>query len=254
MSSSPRTLIWDIETSPNLGYIWGKYEQNVLDFVSEWHVLSIAWKWLGEKTVHVSGLCDYERFLSDPENDYDLIALAHQLFSEADIVVAHNGIAFDSRKAMARMIFHGFPPPPPFKEVDTLKIARKHFAFTSNRLGDLCKYLGIGTKVETGGLQTWLGCLKGDPRAWARMKKYNKHDVVILEKLYLRLRPWTDSHPNVATIADRPHACPKCGSEKGMVSRGRRHANASRRAQYQCKACGSYCAGRKIERAGSQYV
>jgi hypothetical protein len=249
-----RVLLWDIETSPNLGYIWGKYEQNVLGFVSEWHLLTIAWKWLGEKSTYVAALPDYERYADDPENDYELAALAHRLFSEADIVVAHNGIAFDTKKAQARMLFHGFDPPVPFKEVDTLKIARRHFAFTSNKLGDLCDVLGIGRKLDTGGFQTWLGCMRGDPKAWAKMKRYNRMDVVILEKLYVRLRPWMTTYPNVATMSGKLDACPKCGSTAGMIARGYLHTSVSTRQRFQCSSCRGYCAGRPVTRERTVYV
>lgn len=251
---APRVLLWDLESSPNLAYVWGRWEQNALAFEHEWHLLSIAWKFLDEKQTHVLGLCDFPEYEIDPENDYNLAAKAHELFSEADIVIAHNGIAFDTKKAQARMIFHGFDPPTPFKEVDTLKIARRHFAFTSNRLGDLCDVLGIGRKLETGGFQTWLGCLQGDQKAWAKMKRYNRHDVVILEQLYLKLRPWATRTPNLASIGDNPSVCPKCGSDAGMIARGYASTAVSRRKNYQCKGCGGYSAGRPIERLATEYV
>lgn len=252
--TAPRVLLWDIESAPALGYVWGKWEQNVLEFQSDWYMLSIAWKWLGEKATHVKGLCDYDRYATDPENDYDLTALAHRLFSEADVVVAHNGISFDSRKAQARMLFHGFDPPSPFKEVDTLRVARRHFAFTSNRLGDLCDTLGIGRKLETGGFQTWLGCMKGDPKAWRKMLKYNRGDVVILEQLYLRLLPWMPRHPNVAAIEGGSDGCPKCGVSGQMQARGFATTAVSRRQRFQCTACGGWSQGRAIERLETEYV
>jgi hypothetical protein len=151
------------------------------------------------------------------------------------------------------MLIHGMEPPSSYKEVDTLKLARRHFAFTSNRLDDLCKSLGIGSKVQTGGFGTWLGCIKGDPRAWSKMKRYNKHDVRLLEALYLKLRPW-GAHPNVATISGDPDACPKCGSTEGMIRWGWQHTAVSRRMRFKCKACGTTCQGRKIERRETQYV
>lgn len=252
--SEPRILLHDIETAPLLSHVWSRWEANSLSVEHDWYLLSVSWKWLGEKTTHVKGLIDYERFSVNPEDDYDLAALMHKLFSEADIVVAHNGIAFDTKKAQARMLFHGFDPPTPFKEVDTLRIARKHFAFSSNKLGELCDVLGIGRKLETGGFETWLGCMRGDPKAWAKMKKYNRGDVVILEKLYLRLLPWTTTHPNLATIAERPSACPKCGSEEGMSARGYVHTTVSKRRRWQCKSCGGFCSSRPLGRVPSLYV
>lgn len=252
--SEPRILLWDIESAPLLSHVWSRWEANSLNVETDWYLLSIAWKWLGEKTVHVKGLIDYDSFAVDPENDYALAELAHQLFSEADIVVAHNGIAFDTKKAQARMLFHGFDPPTPFKEVDTLRAARKHFAFSSNKLGELCDVLGIGRKLETGGFTTWLGCMDGDPKAWAKMKKYNRGDVVILEKLYLRLLPWMTGHPNIATIAEKPTVCPKCGSDAGMSPRGYALTAVSRRQRFQCVSCKGWSTGRPLERVPSLYV
>jgi hypothetical protein len=246
-------LLWDIETAPNLAYTWGKWEQNVIAFETEWHVLSIAWKWLGDSGVKVRGLDDYKRFARDPENDRDLVAEAWRLFDEADIVVAHNGVAFDTKKIQARMLIHGMDPPSTYREVDTLKIARRHFAMTSNRLDDLCRTLEIGGKRETGGFQTWLGCIKGDPASWRKMKRYNAHDVRLLEALYLKLRPW-GAHPNVATMAGHPDACPKCGSTDGMIGHGYAYTQVSRRRRFKCKACGAVVSDRTLERTDTKYV
>ena len=251
----PRVLFWDIETSPNQVRTWGAYEQNALWIDQHWHFLTIAWKWSDEKKVHVAGLDDYVGYEKDPENDYPLALLAWELYNEADIVVAHNGIAFDTKKAKARMIVHELPPCKPVVEVDTMMLARKNFAFTTNRLNDICEFRGIGNKVNTGGIELWKDIvLNHDPKAWAKMKKYNKHDVVLLEALYYRLRPWAKQHPNLATIADRPKACPKCLSEEGMVIRGYRHTAVSVRANYCCKGCGGYSQGRKILKSETEYV
>lgn len=254
-AKTPRILIWDIETAPVLGYTWGAYEQNILWKAHDWYLLTIAWKWLGEKTVHVLGLDDFEGYDKDHGDDYPLVKHAWDLFNEADIVVAHNGVAFDTKKAKARMIVQGFDPPSRIVEVDTLKLARRHFNFTTNRLNDVCQDLGIGKKIDTGGIELWRAIVEDDdPKSWAKMKKYNKHDVELLEELYLRLRPWSDNHPNLATISDRPNACPKCGSEKGMVVRGYRHTAVSVRASYRCNACGGYSSGRQIYKTDTKFV
>ena len=251
--TEPRILLFDIESSPNLGYVWGKWEQNVISFECEWIVLSLAWKWAGEKKVHVKGLCDYPLYEEDRENDIELARLAHDLFTEADIVIGHNSVAFDTKKVQARMLFHGMDPPAPYKEVDTLKIARRHFAFTSNKLDDLCQKLDIGKKAPTGGFETWLGCLQGDEKAWAKMKKYNAHDVVLLEELYLRLRPW-DKQPNLAMLGDFPDGCPKCGVVGEMQARGWTVAQTTKRQRFQCRSCGGWCSGRAITKTDVEFV
>ena len=151
------------------------------------------------------------------------------------------------------MAVHHLPPHRPFKEVDTLKVARKVFAFTSNTLEDLCRQLGLDHKGKVG-FDVWVGCMEGDPAAWRKMKKYNAQDVKILEELYLVLRPWMNNHPNMALIGDRPKACPKCSSERGFIIRGRRVNQVTTRTQYQCKACGGYVAGRAIAKSDTLYV
>lgn len=249
----PRVLLWDVENSPNLAYVWGKYDQNVLKFEEEWHLLSVAWKWYGESKVHVLGLDDFpEAYKKDPTDDYYLAWELHQLLDEADMTIAHNGDSFDRRKSQARFLVHGFDPPSPAQSVDTLKVSRRHFMFNSNKLGDLGETLGLGEKVDTGGFKLWLGCMAGDPKSWALMKKYNKQDVVLLEQVYEKLLPWMDNHPNMALLSDRPDVCPKCGSDAGFHARGNRiNRNVTKYKAYQCKACGGYCMGRlaeKIER------
>lgn len=250
MTNSPRILLWDIETTPNIGYTWGKWDQNVIEFVQEWHLLTISWKWLGEKAVYVRGLDDLGGY--QPGQDQGLALLARDLFDEADIVVAHNGVDFDTKKARARMIFWGLDPPSPVREVDTLKVARSQFAFVSNSLEELCAHLDLGAKGKPG-WQTWLACMQNDPVAWRKMKEYCRNDVKLLEKLYLRLLPYMPTHPNVALMADAMDACPKCGVKGKMTLQGWRYHAVTKRRRYQCQACGGWAQGRVVERGKNQY-
>jgi RNase_H superfamily len=251
----PRILLWDIETAPILAHVWGAYEQNLLWKEHDSYLLSVAWKWLGDSKVQCAALNEYEMYEQDPRDDYPLVQLAWNLFDEADVVVAHNGVAFDTKRTNARIIIQGLDRPSPFKEVDTLTLARKVFAFTKNNLDEIVRDLGIGEKIQTGGIDLWRAIVeRDDPKAWALMKRYNKHDVQILEALYLRLRQWDDRHPNLATIGDRPNACPKCFTVGGMVIRGYRHTAVSVRANYRCNACGGYSQGRQIFKTGTEFV
>jgi hypothetical protein len=45
----PKILIFDLETSPLLAYVWRMWDQNIsLDaLISEWFLLSYSCKWLG---------------------------------------------------------------------------------------------------------------------------------------------------------------------------------------------------------------
>lgn len=230
--SKPKVLFFDIETAPNLAYVWGKYEQDVIAFKEEWHLLSVAYKWQGESKVHCITIEGQDG------SDKKLAKKLRDLFHEADVVVAHNGDAFDIKKAKARFAFHDLKPPSQFATVDTCKVAKRYFNFNSNRLNDLGIYFGLGEKVKHTGFDLWLGCLKDNKDSWKLLEKYNKQDVVLLEKVYLKLLPWMERHPNMALLQDRT-GCPKCGSKKVVKDGVRANANTLQQ-QWQCKSCKGY--------------
>jgi len=55
-----KILILDFETSPAKGYFFGHiWETNIIEVIEYEQVLSVAWKWYGEKSVHVMGQDDF---------------------------------------------------------------------------------------------------------------------------------------------------------------------------------------------------
>lgn len=235
-----RTLIFDIETSPNIAAIWGTYEQNAVWIEQEWQILSFAYKWYGDKSITVKGIPDY----GNSKSDRELVSELWQLFDEADIIVAHNGDKFDIRKANARFLLHGLPPPSPYRTVDTLKVARSRFALNSNRLDDIAQALGIGMKESTGGAQLWRDCMAGDEAAWKQMKKYNKQDVKLQEAIYEELRPWMKTHPNMG-VECTGDACPYCASAK-IQKRGFGYSQAGEHQRYMCLDCTAWSKGKIV--------
>lgn len=248
-----KILLLDIETAPSVGYTWGpKYDTNIIEYISDWFILSFAYKWLDTDGVSVSALPDYKGYRPGKCDDVHLIHDLHGVLDSADIVVAHNGDSFDIKKSNSRFLTHGLPPPSDYKTVDTLKVARRHFKFDSNKLADLAKYLEIGSKVPHVGFALWRGCMEGDPEAWRIMKEYNKQDVVLLEDIYLRLRPWCN-HPDVNLYgegklgasnmgADKRHDCPACGSSH-VQRRGIAVARTRRYQRLNCQSCGHWFQG-----------
>ena len=237
-----KTLVFDIETAPNLGWVWGKWEQNVIATEQEWYMLSFAAKWLGERKIYSYSLPDFKGYRKDPQNDRALVLRLWKMLDDADVVVAHNGDKFDIRKANARFLVHGFSPPAPYLSIDTLKVARAKFKFDSNRLDDLGEYLNLGRKMSTGGFQLWLKCMQGDLAAWKQMVKYNRQDVRLLEKVYLHLRPWMTNHPNINLVDTKENACPTCGSDN-IQKRGHSFTRVNKFQRYQCMDCGSWSRG-----------
>lgn len=245
--NNAKILLFDIETAPMLGYVWGLWENNVaLNQVnSDWHVISWSAKWLGDspnKIMYVD-----QRKAKNVEDDKLLLDGIWKLLDEADVVITQNGKSFDQKKLQARFILSGMQPPSSYRHIDTFMLAKKHFAFTSNKLeymsGKLCtKYKKLKTK-EFQGFDLWKECLNGNIRAWKEMEKYNKHDVLALEELYTKLIPW-DNSVNLNVYNDKPLTTCTCGSSADLKKNGYAFTNTAKYHRYKCTNCGSETRGR----------
>ncbi len=238
--TKPKILLLDIETAPHRVYAWGLWGQDIfLDQIeAPGYTLCWAAKWLGagEKmmfaSVHTAGR---KRML---KNIYSLI-------NEADIVIHYNGTKFDMPTLNKEFLLEGWSPPASYKQIDLLTTARRQFRLASNKLDWVARTLGFGEKTKHKGMMLWRDCMAGDDAAWKIMERYNKRDVVLLEKVYLALRPWVVNHPNVALYSGetRP-ACTNCGSLK-VVKRGFYYAKTLRYQRFSCNDCGANMRQRK---------
>jgi len=227
-----KVLFFDIETAPNIAYVWGLFKENIplARLVESSYVLCWAAKWIdGDEimfdSVHVSGM-------------RGMLARIHALLDEADVVVHFNGQSFDIPTLNKEFIEQGMPPPSPYKQVDLMKVAKDKFRFTSNKMDFIAKFLDEGEKKDTS-FELWVDCMKGDEEAWIKMKEYNIHDVRILERLYYRFRPWISRHPNVALYSEARTCCPNCGS-LDYQKRGFHYTTVGKFQRYSCKACGNW--------------
>ncbi|MEO5646600.1 MAG: ribonuclease H-like domain-containing protein [Candidatus Paceibacterota bacterium] len=246
--NKPRILLYDLETSYTVGAVWGLYDQNVAVTLKEPYIITFAWKWLGEKTTHVLSLPDFKTFKKDRCNDKELVQELWKLFNEADVIIAHNGNSFDQKWTYARFVVNGIKPPAQAKYIDTKLVAKSKFRFNSNSLNNLGKYFGLGQKIETGGIDLWVGCIeRNEAKSWNLMCKYNKQDVVLLEKVYLKMLPFMTNHPNYNLSQGTTHCCPNCGSAN-VQKRGVSHTRSTTVQRYQCQKCGGWSTGTKILR------
>lgn len=239
-----KILILDIETSPMQAYVWKRWKENIsLDqTISEWFMLCWSAKWLGGDTF---GDCLTPEEVKK-EDDMRICYSLWNVLNEADIVIAHNGNRFDIPKINSRFVINGFLPPAPYRQIDTLEVAKKTFGFSSNKLDALAGYFGIEHKDPTD-FNLWKRCMNGDTSALAYMLKYNMKDVEILEKVYLVLRPWIKNHPNIATITmAEDNVCPICG-KNDLIELPNKFigTNVSQYQVYRCRDCKAVVRGRE---------
>lgn len=233
----PRRLVFDIETSPNIGFFWSAgYKLNIdySNIIKERAIMCICYKWEGEKKVYS---------LQWDANQDDKVMLEEflEIANEADELIGHNGDKFDLSWIRTRCLYHGIPMFPKYSTIDTLKISRAKFRFNSNKLDYIAKYLGIGAKIKTT-FSLWRDIvLEKDEKAMKAMIKYCKGDVVILEQVYNKLKNHTECKQHYGALYnDDKASCPECASKDLTLTKTRATASGLKRYQYQCNDCHKY--------------
>ena len=246
----PKILLFDIETALMEVYVWGLYKQRIphTNIIKDkdgseksWFVLSWAAKWLFDDNVQSDIVTPSE---SKSRNDKRILKSIWKLLDEAEIVIGHNLDRFDIRKLNARFIDNDINPPSPFRSIDTLKVARKEFAFVSYKQDFLTKHFELENKLKTE-FQLWVDCMQGDQARLDEMAKYNRHDVMGLEQVYLKLRPYIKNHPNLGVLVDMD-VCPTCGCEYLDETDSVYFTTANKFPVYRCQGCKTpYIRGKK---------
>lgn len=244
-SHLPKVLLFDIETAPNKLMGWNLYNQSfgLNQIANEWFILSYSAKWLGADEV----LYEDMEGIVHTEDDTHIMDSLWRLFDEADVIIGQNSKAFDVKKMNARWIMNGYKPPSPYKQIDTLDIAKRNFAFTSRKLewmtDKICENKKL-THQKFSGFELWKQCLLDNPEAWLEMKEYNIMDVVSLEELYLKMAAWDNKHVNfnLYNSDSTEHVC-RCGS-RAVVENGFAYTGVSKFQQYRCLDCGASTRGR----------
>lgn len=252
--ANPKVLILDIETSPLLSYTWDIWQQDISlgQIVKEWDILSWSAKWLqNPKTKETYGPHNTVMYMDQRnarkiEDNKKLLKGIWELMDQADIILTQNGKKFDVKKLNAKFILAGMQPPSSFKQIDTLVIAKKFFAFTSNKLEWMTKKLCSKNKKldhkKFPGFTLWVECIKGNKEAWAEMEAYNKMDIISLEELFWVLQAW-DSTINFNLYNDNTINKCKCGSTT-FIKKGFSFSAVGKYQRFRCKGCGAETKGR----------
>lgn len=204
--SKMKILVLDIETSPNLVWVWGLFNQFIAlnQIVQPTFVMTWAARWHGQKTVH------FRKY-----TDEDFLTKIWEMLDEADAVVHWHGKRFDIPHLNREFVEKELVPPSNYFEIDLYQTVKQRFRFTSNKLAYVAQKLLGNTKLDTGGFGLWTACLDGQAWAWAKMRQYNIQDVVVTDQLYTKLKGWIKNHPNHGLYVedqDNP-ICRNCGSD-----------------------------------------
>ena len=99
----------------------------------------------------------------------------------------------------------------------------------------------IRDRMKTGGFELWLDVIAGDPKAQAKMERYNGVDVRRTEQVYTHFRPDLPGTANLALWASGEGAelaCPNCGSKR-RVGVPDSAASQTKYGTYRCRSCGT---------------
>ena len=238
----PRILLMDIETAPMLVYLWSLWQKFVAhdQIYRDWHILTWAARWMGdpsEKTMYDS-MHLHESYRAWGQDDRAVAEAMWKLFDEADWIIGHNAERFDVKKMNARFALLKMKPPTPYKVIDTLKIAKSQFSFTSNKLDYLGEHLCGMKKIKTDH-ELWRRCLAGERLAWDEMLRYNIRDIDVLEAVYFEIRAWDKRHPNWMMWTNSEETlCNVCGSRDLSGTGKTVKTNVSEFVGRVCNGCG----------------
>jgi len=229
-----KILYFDLENTPILGRAWGTYNTDLLSIEKYSELLSVAYK-LDDGPTKVVSRREY--------TERQLTKLLWGLFNDADVIVGQNGDKFDIKVANKFFIKYRMKPPAPYKTVDTLKLAKKHFRFDSNKLDYLAHFL-FGEKKHHTNYGLWDACMRGETKALVEMEEYNKQDVDLLYKLYQHRKAGHTGHPSSNVYLGTTHQCPVCGGN--TQRRGFMVTRTGKYQRYQCTTCAAWSKGSKI--------
>lgn len=196
MRVPPKILYLDIETALMRVdlfslYIPGKY--------ISWKAIEkrsyiICWSaaWVTDKPPLIRSGCVTQREARQGRDKRCLKDL-WELMDNADYIVGHNSNKFDLKKINTRFLLNRLSAPLQYGQIDTLALARKHFAADSNALEHWSLLLG-GKPKDDMRMEDWKRiCLTGDNATLRRMTRYNRGDVREGIKVFKEFRTWIES-------------------------------------------------------------
>lgn len=207
-----KRLFFDIETSYNIGKFWSVgYKKNITpsDVIKERAVICISYKWENEDKIH-------NLRWDENQCDKEILKEFSKIMETSTEVIGHNSNRFDIPWLRTRCLYHRIPFPTYVKSLDTYSKSKSMFNFQSNKLDYIAKFLNVGGKISTGGLELWDNIiLHKDEEAMQKMIEYCNNDVLILEDVFKVIINYIKPNTHVGVYeGGNLWCCPNCGSDK----------------------------------------
>jgi len=209
MEITRKRLYYDIETSFCKGHFWRPgYNQNILphQILEYAKIISIHWKWEGEKEVH------NVNWGLNKQCDKNLIKTFIKEMEKADEIISHNGKRFDTPWIRTRALFHGIPMSHTYNELDTYKLCKKYLNLPSNSLKEVCKYFKLPSKLDAGGMDTWVNVvIHKQKEALDHLLYYGDGDIISLEAVFNKIKMYVKPNLQYAVLrGGDKFTCPEC--------------------------------------------
>jgi DNA polymerase elongation subunit (family B) len=218
---TPRTLIWDLESSLLEGYFFRIWQENIpmRRIKKQAHLLSASFAF-NDGQVQGYRLTPEQVKTGD---DFDVVCKVVEAVNNCDLMVTFNGKRFDVKLLNTRALFWGLPPVKAPKHIDLFEQSKRVFKFPSNSMQNVSMYLGENGKLETSGSNLWERCAEWEnyeecEKALIEMVTYGNQDIEATRDLYKRFQGWMKGVPNLGVITNevtenKTLRCIHCGSD-----------------------------------------
>ncbi len=221
---NPKILMFDIE-STNLNAPFGT-------------ILCIGYKFLGDPKVHIPTIIDHSK--NGMLDDKGLVERFSKVWDWADYCCGHYAQRFDLPMIQSKLLKHKLPPLAPKVLIDTWRIARDNLKMHSNRLGAIAEYLGCKSEKTPITFDDWLRAAHGDKKSLKYIVEHCRLDVLVLEEVFLKLRPLIKKEPARQLFTDETaDVCVTCGGTH-LTRRGFNVTKTRKYQQLQCQDCGKW--------------
>lgn len=213
------------------------------DFAANMGYITVgSYKWLGENRVYTVTRDNPSKWTKTPENDKKICKKMADIIGEADVTVTWNGTGFDYKFLQARMLHHDLGALKYAGHEDLLMTARKRLGMRPRSLEEVGRFLKCKEQKQKVPKEVWLSVGRGDPRALKVWMSRCESDVKLLEEIYFKLGPLSETHPNVSGHTVEDGYCAFCG-EKKLSKQGIKRALRHYRQIYKCGECRKWQTG-----------